>query len=169
MFFLTVFKICENNRTIYPQVYLHFGIRSGLRFAASSPEPVNAGVFYSIAFKPIKAWFLAPIVCRSMQSTRAEPRRKDIAMTEQTAEPGIFDAEQYRDYLAPLELSREQEDELLRDLWAITETLVDQSFSDPLYPQQFAIAAGAFRALDEAVALASKEAKTTKPSSHPRL
>lgn len=88
-------------------------------------------------------------------------------MTEQTAEPDIFDAEHYRDYLAPLELTREQEDELLRDLWAVTETLVDQSFFDPFYPQQFAIAAGAFRALDEAVAVESKEAKTTEtiPSS----
>ncbi|EFL89427.1 conserved hypothetical protein [Ahrensia sp. R2A130] len=57
-----------------------------------------------------------------------------------------LDYARYRAHVAPLNLSREQEDALLRDLWAITQTLLDQSFIAPTYPQQFAIAAQAFRA-----------------------
>jgi hypothetical protein len=170
MFFLTDFKICETNRTTYLQVRLHFGSWSDPCFAASDPMRAHAGVFYSIALTLIKAWFSAALVCRSLQSTSAKPRRKEIAMTDHNTEPQVFDLEDYRAYLAPLELPRETEDELLCDLWAIAEALVDQSFSDPLYPQQFAVAAGAFRALDDAIAVKSKEpapntTQTTTPQS----
>ena len=64
-----------------------------------------------------------------------------------------FDLERYRAYVAPLGFTREQEDELLRDLWAITETLVDQSLTSSTYPQQLAIACNAFDAFEQAVAV----------------
>ncbi|MEM6617577.1 MAG: hypothetical protein AAF619_13730 [Pseudomonadota bacterium] len=55
------------------------------------------------------------------------PHGKGIAMT--------FDLERYRAHIAPLGLAREREDEALRDLWLITETLVDQALKHPeTYP-----------------------------------
>ncbi|QFT34337.1 hypothetical protein FIV00_27825 [Labrenzia sp. THAF82] len=82
------------------------------------------------------------------------------------AQPAVLDCEQYRAYIAPLGLSRKQEDELLRDLWAITETLVDQCFTSPTYPQQFAIATHAFRALDDAVAVESQKQQINEAARH---
>lgn len=71
-----------------------------------------------------------------------------------------FDLERYRAHIAPLNLTREQEDELLHDLWTMTEALLDQSIASPTYPLQFAIACEAFDALEEAIALESKETTT---------
>lgn len=88
-----------------------------------------------------------------MQTASAKPRRKDIAMTKITQHHQLFDIEKYRAHLAPLELPKAQEDELLFELWKIAETLVDQSFSDPFYPHQFTAAANAFNAVNEAVAV----------------
>lgn len=69
-----------------------------------------------------------------------------------------FDLERYRAHIAPLKLTTEQEDELLRDLWAITEALVDQSLAaSPTYPQQLAIACNAFDAFEQAVAVQSDD------------
>lgn len=78
-----------------------------------------------------------------------EPRGKGLFMT--------FDLERYRVHIAPLNLPKEQEDELLRDLWAMSEALVDQSFTSPTYPLQLAITMTAFDAIEEALALVSKE------------
>jgi len=68
-----------------------------------------------------------------------------------------FDLERYRAHIAPLNLDKEQEDELLRDLWGMTEALVDQCFTSPTYPLQLAITKQAFDAIEEALALVSKE------------
>ncbi|WP_395173302.1 hypothetical protein [Roseibium alexandrii] len=78
-----------------------------------------------------------------------EPCGKGISMT--------FDLERYRADIAPLNLPKEQEDELLRDLWAMSEALVDQSFISPTYPLQLALTRSAFDAIEEALALVSKE------------
>ncbi len=153
MFFLTLFKICETNRNIHLQLRPHFGFWFDPRFTASDPMKASAGVFYSIAFKPLKAWSLAYYGCRSLQTASAKPRRKDIAMTETTQHHQLFDTEKYRAHLAPLELPKAQEDELLFELWKIAETLVDQSFSDPFYPHQAIVAANAFNAVNEAVGI----------------
>ncbi|MBL6432026.1 MAG: hypothetical protein HPM95_16355 [Alphaproteobacteria bacterium] len=58
-------------------------------------------------------------------SGKAGPHGKGLLMT--------FDLERYRAHIA-LNLPREQEDELLRDLWSMTEALVDQSFTARLTP-----------------------------------
>ena len=71
-----------------------------------------------------------------------------------------FDLKRYRAHVAPLKLTREQEDDLLRDLWSITETLVDQSLCSPTYPQQLAIACAAFDAFNKAVAIGSDKTTT---------
>lgn len=71
-----------------------------------------------------------------------------------------FDPERYRAHIAPLKLTREQENELLDDLWKITEALVDQSFTSPTYPLQFALAYEAFDAVERALAVESEETAT---------
>uniref|UniRef100_UPI003BAB55D5 hypothetical protein n=1 Tax=Stappia sp. TaxID=1870903 RepID=UPI003BAB55D5 len=68
-----------------------------------------------------------------------------------------FDLERYRAHIAPLNLDKAQEDELLRDLWCMTEALLDQCFTAPTYPLQLAITKQAFDAIEEALALVSKE------------
>lgn len=73
-----------------------------------------------------------------------------------------FDPERYRAHIAPLKLTHEQENELLSDLWKITEVLVDQSILSPTYPLQFAIACQAFDAVEQAIAVESEEANTTR-------
>ena len=78
-----------------------------------------------------------------------EPCGKGIFMT--------FDLERYRTHIAPLNLPKDQEDELLRDLWAMSEALVDQSFASPTYPLQLAVTKTAFDAIEEALALVSTE------------
>ena len=75
-----------------------------------------------------------------------------------------FDQERYRPHLAPLKLTTEQEDELLRDLWAITEALVDESLSSPIYPLQLAIACKAFDSLEAAIAVESQNTSNTEES-----
>ena len=149
-------------RIKYLQVRPHFGLWFDPRLTASDPTTTSAGVFYSIAFKPIKAWFPAYPDCRSLHLTSATPRRKDSAMTDTKTEPHLFDPEKYRTHLAPLGLSREQEDALMHELWTITETLVDQSLLSPTYPYQFAIAAGAFHAVEEAITLKSQKTHKQK-------
>ncbi|PCJ06659.1 MAG: hypothetical protein COB16_13090 [Rhodobacteraceae bacterium] len=67
-----------------------------------------------------------------------------------------FDLERYREHLAPLNLTTEQEDELLHDLWTITEALVDETITSPTYPLKLAIACKAFDSLEEAIAVESK-------------
>lgn len=42
-----------------------------------------------------------------------------------------FDLEQYREHLAPLNLTIAQENEVHRDLWVITEALVDETITSP--------------------------------------
>ncbi|MEP1932149.1 MAG: hypothetical protein ABJO52_20975 [Nisaea sp.] len=73
-----------------------------------------------------------------------------------------FDLERYRKHLAPLNLTAEQEDELMRDLWSITETLVDQSLSSPFYPLQLSVACEAFDALEDTIALESQKQPKTE-------
>ncbi|MEQ8306913.1 MAG: hypothetical protein RIA09_10150 [Hoeflea sp.] len=158
----------EQYRNKYLEVRPHFGVLVDPRFAANNPKARMTGVFYAIAFElKIKAWFPAHLDCTPVQLSSARPRRKEFAMThDPDAQPAILDCEEYRRYIAPLGLSRKQEDDLLHDLWAITETLVDQCFTSPTYPQQFAIAAHAFRALDDAVALKSQEQHENEATRH---
>lgn len=153
----------EQYRNKYLEVRPHFGVLVDPRFAVNDPRARVTGVFYAIAFElKIKAWFPAHLDCTSVQLSSARPRRKEFAMTQDHhPQPAVLDCDEYRAYIAPLGLSREQEDELLRDLWAITETLVDQCFTSPTYPQQFTIAAYALRALDDAVAVRSQEQNET--------
>lgn len=176
--YLDFSKNQEQYRNIYLYLRPHFGVCwwLRLRLSASPPNTAEAGVFYSIALKPIKGVVSRSLLLWSFEITRAEMRRKVIAMTDRLSTPAqaaALDCERYRAYIAPLGLSRDQEDELLRDLWAITEALVDQSFASPsTYPQQFAIAASAFDALDNAIAVKSKkqatpEADNDNPTSPP--
>lgn len=162
MFFLTILKIYETNRNIHLQLRPHFGLWFDLRFSANDPTEAAAGVFLSIAFKPLEAWFLACLIQRSLLAASAKPRRKDVAMTDNINEPQLFDAEKYRAHLAPLELTHEQENALLHELWTIAETLVDQSFSSAIYPHQFTVAASAFNAVNDAVAVESKDHQTNQ-------
>lgn len=161
--YLAFYQNREHYRNKYLEVRPHFGVLVDPRFAVNDPKARMTGVFYAIAFEPkIKAWFPAHLDCTSVQLSSARPRRKEFAMKHHYhPQPAVLDCDEYRAYIAPLGLSREQEDELLRDLWAITETLVDQCFTSPTYPQQFTIAAHAFRALDDAVAIKSKEQHET--------
>jgi hypothetical protein len=162
----------SQNREHYRNKYLylrpHFDVCWSLRprLSASPPDTAEAGVFYSIALNPIKGVVSRSFFLWSFEITRAEMRRKVFSMTDNPSTPpqaAVLDCERYRAYIAPLGLSREQEDELLRDLWAITEALVEQSFaSSPTYPQQFANAANAFGALDRAVAVESNRQTNPK-------
>jgi hypothetical protein len=158
----------EQYRNKYLEVRPHFGIWFDPRFAANDPKAIVTGLFYAIAFElKIKAWFPAHLDCTPVQLSSARLRRKEFAMTQDHhAQPAVLDCDEYRAYIAPLGLSREQEDELLRDLWAITETLVDQCFTCPTYPQQFAIATNAFRALDDAVAVESEKQHKNEATGH---
>lgn len=158
----------EHYRNKYLEVRPHFGVLVDPRFAVNNPKARMTGVFYAIAFElKIKAWFPAHLDCTSVQLSSARPRRKEFSMTQNhQAHPAVLDCDEYRAFIAPLGLSREQEDDLLRDLWAITETLVDQCFMSPTYPQQFAIASQAFRTLDYAVAIKSEEKQTNKTANH---
>lgn len=108
------------------------------RMALNQPARAMMHVFYSIQFQP---QHMRP-------GGSAGPHGKGLFMT--------FDRERYRGHLAPLKLSQDQEDDLLDDLWSISETLVDQSLCSPTYPLHLAIADSAFRALDEAIAVHSQ-------------
>lgn len=68
-----------------------------------------------------------------------------------------FDLERYRAHIAPLNLPKDQEDQLLRDLWAMSEALLDLTITAPTYPLQFALTKQAFDAIEEALALVSEE------------
>lgn len=126
----------EQNKNTYPYLCLVFApLFAGLR-------PIRAirRVYFMHFDQPqIVIRLTDPI------SGPAGPHGKGFFMT--------FDLERYRAYVAPLGFTREQEDELLRDLWAITETLVDQSLTSSTYPQQLAIACNAFDAFEQAVAV----------------
>jgi len=66
-----------------------------------------------------------------------------------------FDPERYRADLKPLNLPREQEDQLIADLWQITQVLYD-SLDDPhFYPLHLAIANEAFDAVAKAIEVQS--------------
>lgn len=130
---LTISNVPDINRKYYLQVRLNFRPR----LASDKPTWKTTHVFLFNYFKPQYAQPIGMI----------GPRGKGLFMT--------FNLERYRAHVAPLKLNREQEDELLRDLWKITEALVDQSLSSPTYPLQLAIACQAFDALEQAIALES--------------
>ncbi len=73
-----------------------------------------------------------------------------------------FDPQRYRAHLAPLELSREQEDQLLFDLWKLAEGLVDKELVSPTYPLQFTNVCQAFAAVEEAIAVESNTTPNEK-------
>lgn len=73
-----------------------------------------------------------------------------------------FDRDKYRDHIKPLNLPQEQEDQLLDDLWALSEALVDQSLSSPFYPLQLALTCEAFDAVEKAIVLESQHTPTKK-------
>ncbi|WP_093804439.1 hypothetical protein [Stappia sp. ES.058] len=50
----------------------------------------------------------------------------------------------------------------MRDLWAITETLVDQSLSLPFYPLQLSVACEVFDALEQEIAAEATKAQLKK-------
>lgn len=78
-----------------------------------------------------------------------------------------FDRDKYRKHIAPLNLLPEQEDQLLDDLWALSEALVDQSLTSPFYPLQLAITCEAFDAVERAIVLESQN--TPKKKEEPCL
>lgn len=131
---LTILNTSGRFRKIYLQLCPNFRPCP----APNEPARMPTHVFLFNYLKPHSAW----------PSSMTGLRGKDILMT--------FDLEQYRAHVAPLKLGRAKEDELLRDLWKITEALVDQSISSPTYPLQLAIACEAFDSLEQAIALESK-------------
>lgn len=135
---LTISVFSDSFRNSYLQ------LRPDFRPRLASVEPTRTGgrVFLFNHFNPHNARLSDP------SSGTEGLRGKGIFMT--------FNLERYRAYVAPLKLTREQEDELLKDLWAITEVLVDQSLSSPVYPLQLMIACDAFDALEQAIAVESK-------------
>jgi hypothetical protein len=78
-----------------------------------------------------------------------------------------FNRDQYRKHIAPLKLSPEQEDQLLDELWALSEALVDQSLASPFYPLQLALTYEAFDAVERAIVLESQHTPTNKEKSCP--
>lgn len=68
-----------------------------------------------------------------------------------------FDKEKYRAHLTPLNLSKDKEDQMLDDLWRMSEALVDMSITSPLYPLQFALTKSVFDSVEETIALESKD------------
>lgn len=114
------------------------------RFASDWPTRALWRVYFIHFYQPYSVRLGHP------KCGAAGPLGKGILMT--------FDLERYRAHVAPLKLIPEQEDELLRDLWAIMETLVDQSLAaSPTYPQQLDIACNAFDAFEQAVAVQSED------------
>jgi hypothetical protein len=144
---LTILHFFATNRKSYLQLRPDFSPRSAL----SAPAQEEGCAFSIHSYQPHSARLFV-----SFSGTEA-PRGKGTFMT--------FDLERYRAHIAPLNLTTQQEDELLRDLWSITEALVDQSFSSPTYPLQLAVACEAFDALEDAIAVESrKETKTEETS-----
>lgn len=133
----------EQNRNIYLQLRLY----SAPSFAGDRPRRLLWRVYFKHFTQP------QSVRLGHSNSGAAGPHGKGIFMT--------FDLERYRAHVAPLGLSQAQEDELLRDLWAITEALVDQSLAaSPTYPQQLAVACNAFDAFEQAVAVQSEDQHT---------
>ncbi|MGD1888371.1 MAG: hypothetical protein ACFB01_14855 [Cohaesibacteraceae bacterium] len=125
-------------------IYLQLRLLSAPSFAGDRPKRMLWRVYFRHFDQPHNLRLTDP------NSGTAGPHGKGILMT--------FDLERYRSHVAPLGLSQAQEDELLRDLWAITETLVDQALTSPAnYPQHLAIACSAFDAFEQAVALGSED------------
>ncbi len=137
----------EHNRNEYLQLRPEFSPRSAL----SAPAQEEGCAFSIHSYQPHIARLFV-YHC----GTKA-PRGKGTLMT--------FDLERYRAHIAPLNLTTQQEDELLRDLWTITETLVDQSLSAPFYPLQLSLAYDAFDALEQAIAVESTKAPQEEETS----
>lgn len=143
MVFLDSTQNLEQNRNKYLQLRLN----SDPRFASDWPTRALLHAYFKHFYQPYSVRLGHP------NSGAAGPHGKGILMT--------FDLERYRAHVAPLGLSQAQENELLRDLWAITEALVDQSLAaSPTYPQQLAIACNAFDAFEQAVAVGSEDQHT---------
>lgn len=92
-------------------------------------------------------------------SNNTGPRGEGLLMT--------FDRDKYRNHVALLNLPQEQEDQLLDDLWALSEALVDQSLSSPFYPLQLALTCEAFDAVEKAIVLESQHTPTKKEETCP--
>lgn len=136
---LTILNYSDRYRTIFPQ------LRPDFRPPSAFTAPTRGGgrIFLFISTQPHD-------VRRSVSlSGKAGPHGKGLSMT--------FDLERYRAHIAPLNLPRDQEDELLRDLWAMSEALFDLTITAPTYPLQLAITKEAFDAIEEALALVSKD------------
>lgn len=80
-----------------------------------------------------------------------------------------YDRERYRKHLAPLNLPKDNEDQLLDQLWAFANDLARQSCTLPTYPLQFALAAETFEAIEQAIALASSNTETQTEKEEPCL
>lgn len=130
MIFLDYLLEIEHYRNYYLQLYPDFDPRLALN------EPTRTMVHVFI-FNSFQLQNMRPI-------GTIGPHGKDLFMT--------FDREQYRAHISPLKLTKQQEDDLLTELWNIAETLVDQSFSSPAYPLQLVIACEAFDAVEQAIA-----------------
>jgi len=68
-----------------------------------------------------------------------------------------FDPERYRADLAPLNLPKDKEDELLADLWKVIEILFDHLDDPNFYPLHLAVAENVVDSLDEAIAVTLKD------------
>ncbi|WP_417681658.1 hypothetical protein [Roseibium sp.] len=133
-FLLTISNFPARNETVFLQVHPDFRPPS----AFDEPTRGSGRIFLFISTQP---HYVRP-------GGKAGPRGKGFLMT--------FDLERYRAHIAPLNLPREQEDEMLRDLWAMTEALIDLTIAAPTYPLQLAITKQAFDAIEEALALVSE-------------
>ncbi|MEO0797535.1 MAG: hypothetical protein AAFX93_20490 [Verrucomicrobiota bacterium] len=82
-----------------------------------------------------------------------------------------FDLERYRADLAPLNLSRDKEDQLIQDLWQIVQVLYDNLGDPNFYPLHLAIANEAFDALAKAIEVQSggKSLMQTVKEHHEKL
>lgn len=70
-----------------------------------------------------------------------------------------LDIERYRGELAQFNLTKEQEDALITDLWKIMETLVEQIQNPTFYPLYSAITKEAIDSLEDAIRVESKYLK----------
>lgn len=137
---LTKQKISDRDRKDYLQLRPDFSPP----LAFKTPTRMMAIVFYLTFHQPHNA----------RPSSNTGLREEGPSMT--------FDRDKYRDHITPLNLPQKQEDQLLDDLWALSEALVDQSLSSPFYPLQLALTCEAFDAVEKAIVLESQHTPTKK-------
>lgn len=132
-------EACEIIPTMIQQ--MRFDIRP--RSACLQPVRFELSHSYSSFLKPFNTRFHCHVTARE----------KAMFMT--------FDPERYRADLAPLNLPKDKEDELLTDLWKVIEVLFDHLDDPDFYPLHLSVAQNVVDSLEEAIELALEEKPQT--------